>query len=212
MARLESIIKYSKLGQGFLIAQEDLDLRGGGEILGDKQSGHINDVGISLYLSMLKDAISKNSSSDYLHDSCEVNFYDSAYIDANYLPSPTERLKIYKKIQNTKDNEKLNDIKNSLIDRCGTMPLESLNLLNNRKIYNRIKDTGIESIKSYEDRTNFILSNSLKKSILDNLLKLISEDSAQYLLTKDNKFIYKINETDSNKRRNNVNLLLDEIL
>ena len=92
------------------------------------------------------------------------------------------------------------------------MPLESLNLLNNRKIYNRIKDTGIESIKSYEDRTNFILSNSLKKSILDNLLKLISEDSAQYLLTKDNKFIYKINETDSNKRRNNVNLLLDEIL
>ena len=49
MARLESIIKYSKLGQGFLIAQEDLDLRGGGEILGDKQSGHINDVGISLY-------------------------------------------------------------------------------------------------------------------------------------------------------------------
>ena len=106
----------------------------------------------------------------------------------------------------------LNDIKNSLIDRCGTMPLESLNLLNNKKIYNRIKDTGIDSIKSYEDRTNFILSNSLKKSILDNLLKLISKDSAQYLLTKDNKFVYKINETDSNKRRNNVNLLLDEIL
>ena len=92
------------------------------------------------------------------------------------------------------------------------MPLESLNLLNNKKIYNRIKDTGIDSIKSYEDRTNFILSNSLKKSILDNLLKLISKDSAQYLLTKDNKFVYKINETDSNKRRNNVNLLLDEIL
>ena len=44
---------------------------------------------------MLKDAINKNSSSDYLHD-IEVNFYDSAYIDANYLPSPTERLKIYK--------------------------------------------------------------------------------------------------------------------
>ena len=56
------------------------------------------------------------------------------------------------------------------------------------------------------------MSNSLKKSILDNLLKLISEDSAQYLLTKDNKFIYKINETDSNKEGNNVNLLLDEIL
>ncbi len=210
--RLESIIKYSKLGQGFLIAQEDLDLRGGGEILGDKQSGHINDVGISLYLSMLKDAINTNNSSDHRHDRCEINFYDSAYIDSNYLPSPTERLKIYKKISNTMNNKKLDDIKNNLVDRCGNMPVESLNLLNNKKIYNRIINTGIKGIKSYKDRTNFILSNALKKSILDNLLMLISKDSVRYSLTKDNKFVCKFNETDSNKRRNNVNLVLDEIL
>ena len=52
--RLDSIIRLSDLGSGFFIAQEDLEIRGGGEMLGDKQSGHINSVGINLYLSMLK--------------------------------------------------------------------------------------------------------------------------------------------------------------
>jgi transcription-repair coupling factor (superfamily II helicase) len=211
-ARLDSIIKYSKLGEGFLIAQQDLDLRGGGEILGEKQSGHINDVGITLYLSMLKEALKSNKSSEYEKHLYEVNFYDSAYIGTNYLPSPTERLKIYKKIQITSNNDKVDEIKQNLIDRCGKMPSESMNLLNNKKIQNRIVNTGIKSIKSYEDRTNFILSSHLKENILDNLLKLISKDSEKYSLTKDNKFIYKFIESDANKRRNNVNLLLDEIL
>ena len=211
-ARLDSIIKYSKLGEGFLIAQQDLDLRGGGEILGEKQSGHINDVGISLYLSMLKEALKSNKSSEYEKHLYEVNFYDSAYIDTNYLPSPTERLKIYKRIQITNNNDEVDEIKQNLIDRCGKMPSESMNLLNNKKIQNRIINTGIKSIKSYEDRTNFILSSNLKDSILDNLLNLISKDSNKYSLTKDNKFIYKFIESDANKRRNNVNLLLDEIL
>ena len=211
-ARLESIIKHSKLGEGFLIAQQDLDLRGGGEILGDKQSGHINNVGISLYLSMLKEALNTNSSSEYRHYSYEVNFYDSAYIDAKYLPSPTERLKIYKKIQMADGNHKVDEIKQDLIDRCGKMPNGSLNLLNNKKIQNRILKTGIKSIKSYEDRTNLILSNNLEDYILDNLLYLVSKDPNKFSLTKDNRFIHKFFETDANKRRNNVNLLLDEIL
>ena len=211
-ARLNSIIKYSKLGEGFLIAQQDLDLRGGGEVLGERQSGHINDVGITLYLSMLKEALNINNSSEYKDHLCEVNFYDSAYIDANYLPSPTERLKIYKKIQMTNDNRKVDEIKQNLIDRCGKMPVESLNLLNNKKIQNRILKTGIKSIKSYEDRTNFMLSTKLKDSILDNLLNLISMDPQRFSLHKDNKFIHRFIEVDANKRRNNVNLLLDEIL
>ena len=54
-SRLDSVIRHSKLGEGFLIAEEDLEIRGCGEILGDKQSGHIDNIGLSLYLSMLKE-------------------------------------------------------------------------------------------------------------------------------------------------------------
>ena len=97
--RLDSIIRHSNLGEGFLIAEEDLELRGGGEMLGDKQSGHIDNIGLSLYLSMLKDAInSQKDTKESIKKDIEINFYDSAYISEDYLPSPLERLKIYKKL------------------------------------------------------------------------------------------------------------------
>ena len=83
--RLDAVIKHSKLGEGFLIAQEDLEIRGGGEMLGDKQSGHINDIGISLYLSMLKEAI-KGTGNEDLNNDIEINFNDSSFINDNYFP------------------------------------------------------------------------------------------------------------------------------
>ena len=69
------------------------------EMLGDKQSGHIDNIGLSLYLSMLKDAInSQKDTKESIKKDIEINFYDSAYISEDYLPSPLERLKIYKKL------------------------------------------------------------------------------------------------------------------
>ena len=114
--RLDSIIRHSNLGEGFMIAQEDLEIRGGGEMLGDKQSGHIDNIGMSLYLSMLKDAIkSQKEGVNNINLDIEINFYDSAYINENYLPSPIERLKIYKKINNVESDDDLKVLSLSLI-------------------------------------------------------------------------------------------------
>ena len=101
MSRLNSVIKHSRLGEGFLIAQEDLEIRGGGEMLGEKQSGHIENVGMSMYLSMLKAALNETNEINK-NVEIEVNFYDSSFIDSKYLPSPIERLKIYRKINQAK--------------------------------------------------------------------------------------------------------------
>ena len=104
--RLDSIIRHSKLGSGYFIAQEDMELRGSGEILGDKQSGHISSIGLSLYLSMLKSAIqvNKNKTSTELIKT-DVNFYDSAFISDSYMPSTVERLKIYKLVYDANSAE-----------------------------------------------------------------------------------------------------------
>ena len=211
-ARLDSIIRYSSLGEGFMIAQQDLEIRGGGEMLGEKQSGHINNVGMSLYLSMLKSAL-QEPSLNYLEldNMPEVNFNDSAYINSSYLPSPIERLKIYRKINDCVSIDDLNKITKDLIDRCGVMPVEVTNLIHNKRISLRIYQTGIKSIKSNPTNTNFKLTDKLKDSILSKLLKLISNNKI-YSINKENKFIYKNNEIDSEVRRKNVNLLLDEIL
>ena len=211
--RLDSIMENSNLGEGFMIAQEDLEIRGGGEMLGEKQSGHVNNVGMSLYLSMLNKAINTSTlKSIELENKPEVNFNDSAYIDSSYLPSPIERLKIYRKIEESITIDELNDISKNLIDRCGAMPIEVNNLINNKKIGIRISQTGIKSIKSNFKNTNFNLSKELNNDILNKFLKLISKDSDIYSINKEDKFIYKNNEIDSEIRRKNVNLLLDEIL
>ena len=211
--RLDSIMENSNLGEGFMIAQEDLEIRGGGEILGERQSGHVNNVGMSLYLSMLNKAINTSTlKSIELENKPEVNFNDSAYIDSSYLPSPIERLKIYRKIEESITIDELNDISKNLIDRCGAMPIEVNNLINNKKIGIRISQTGIKSIKSNFKNTNFNLSKELNNDILNKFLKLISKDSDIYSINKEDKFIYKNNEIDSEIRRKNVNLLLDEIL
>ena len=211
--RLDSIMENSNLGEGFMIAQEDLEIRGGGEMLGERQSGHVNNVGMSLYLSMLNKAINTSTlKSIELENKPEVNFNDSAYIDSSYLPSPIERLKIYRKIEESITIDELNDISKNLIDRCGAMPIEVNNLINNKKIGIRISQTGIKSIKSNFKNTNFNLSKELNNDILNKFLKLISKDSDIYSINKEDKFIYKNNEIDSEIRRKNVNLLLDEIL
>ena len=92
------------------------------------------------------------------------------------------------------------------------MPIEVNNLINNKKIGIRISQTGIKSIKSNFKNTNFNLSKELNNDILNKFLKLISKDSDIYSINKEDKFIYKNNEIDSEIRRKNVNLLLDEVL
>jgi transcription-repair coupling factor (superfamily II helicase) len=212
-ARLDSIIRNSNLGEGFLIAQEDLEIRGGGEMLGDKQSGHINSVGMSLYLSMLKKAIETNKNNIEVNNhKPDINFYDSSFISSSYLPSPVERLKVYRKLDEAESFETIIKIKDDLIDRCGVMPDETKNLIEDKKIQIRVYKSGIKSIKSNNTNTNFHLSDTLNDNTLDNLLSFVTKDRKKYLINKESKFIYKYNESDSKKRRKNVNLLLDEIL
>jgi transcription-repair coupling factor (superfamily II helicase) len=212
-ARLDSIIRNSNLGEGFLIAQEDLEIRGGGEMLGDKQSGHINSVGMSLYLSMLKKAIETNKNNIEVNNhKPDINFYDSSFISSSYLPSPVERLKVYRKLDEAESFETIIKIKDDLIDRCGVMPDETKNLIEDKKIQIRVYKSGIKSIKSNNTNTNFHLSDTLNDNTLENLLSFVTKDRKKYLINKESKFIYKYNESDSKKRRKSVNLLLDEIL
>ena len=211
MNRLNSIIKHSKIGEGFLIAQEDLEIRGGGEMLGDRQSGHIANVGMSLYLSMLKNAL--NSINKSLKDTeIEINFYDSTYINSDYLPSPIERLKIYRQIDTVKNLNELKKIESNLLDRCGKMPCEVINLIENKKIELLIKNSGISSIKSNKINTNFLLNDYVKDDLLNKLIDLAKLKPSYFSLTKENKFIYKLNELKSDVRRIKIKSLLSDIL
>ena len=211
--RLDSIIRHSKLGSGYFIAQEDMELRGSGEILGDKQSGHISSIGLSLYLSMLKSAIqlNKNKMGTELIKT-DVNFYDSAFISDSYMPSTVERLKIYKLVYDANSAEDIYTIKSHLQDTCGKIPIETNNLLLNATINNLIGVLNISKLLSTTECTSLKLSNSISDVLLMKLLDISKKNQDRYYFDNQNKFNIKLIEPNSSLRREKVIRFLNEII
>ncbi len=126
--RLHAIERANTLGAGFMLASEDLEIRGAGEILGKQQSGNMQAIGFSLYMDMLEratKAIKAGKEPDLstpLSLTSEINLHSSALIPEEYLHDVHQRLLFYKRIGNADDKEALTDIRTEMIDRFGTLP------------------------------------------------------------------------------------------
>ncbi|OAL79735.1 transcription-repair coupling factor [Acinetobacter sp. SFB] len=126
--RLDAIQRASNLGAGFMLATEDLEIRGAGELLGEQQSGSMHAIGYSLYMEMLEKAtkaIQKGKTPNFdapLSLTAEINLHMPALIPDEYLGDVHQRLMFYKRISNTDSQEKLDNIRMELIDRFGVPP------------------------------------------------------------------------------------------
>lgn len=126
--RLDAIQRASTLGAGFMLATEDLEIRGAGELLGEQQSGSMQAIGYSLYMEMLEKAtkaIQKGKTPNFdapLSLTAEINLHMPALIPDEYLGDVHQRLLFYKRISNTDSQEKLDNIRMELIDRFGIPP------------------------------------------------------------------------------------------
>jgi transcription-repair coupling factor (superfamily II helicase) len=210
--RLESIVRLSKLGSGYFIAQEDMELRGSGEILGDKQSGHIASIGLSLYLSMLKSAIKikKNDTNKEIIKT-DVNFFDSAFISDIYMPSTVERLKIYKLIYDADSHKDIQKIKLFLEDTCGRIPHETSNLLKNATINQLIADLRMPKLTSSTEITSILLSEAVSDETILRLLELIKTDQSIYSFDNKNRFNIKLIEQNGSLRRDKIINILNDL-
>ena len=126
--RLHAIERANTLGAGFMLASEDLEIRGAGEILGKQQSGNMQAIGFSLYMDMLEratKAIKAGREPDLntpLSLTSEINLHSSALIPEEYLHDVHQRLLFYKRISSADDKDSLIDIRTEMIDRFGTLP------------------------------------------------------------------------------------------
>lgn len=126
--RLDAIQRASNLGAGFMLATEDLEIRGAGELLGEQQSGSMQAIGYSLYMEMLEKAtkaIQKGKTPNFdapLSLTAEINLHMPALIPDDYLGDVHQRLLFYKRISNTDSRDKLDNIRMELIDRFGIPP------------------------------------------------------------------------------------------
>ena len=126
--RLEAIQMMEDLGAGFYLAMHDLEIRGAGEVLGDSQSGGIQDIGFTLYSDMLNAAVKSLKAGREpdllkpLNVSTEINLHTPALMPETYCGDVHERLVIYKRLANCSEETALDQLQEELIDRFGLLP------------------------------------------------------------------------------------------
>ncbi|MDB5439892.1 MAG: transcription-repair coupling factor, partial [Caulobacteraceae bacterium] len=134
--RLRVLQSLDSLGAGFQLASHDLDIRGGGNLLGDEQSGHIKEIGVELYQQMLEDAVAdlrqrvgEEQASNDRDWSPQINAGAAVLIPENYVPDLNVRLSLYRRLSEAERPEDREALAAELIDRFGPLPPEAGHLL-----------------------------------------------------------------------------------
>jgi transcription-repair coupling factor (superfamily II helicase) len=133
--RLKVLQSLDSLGAGFQLASHDLDIRGGGNLLGDEQSGHIKEIGVELYQQMLEDAVAELKASGAEDLSAErgwspqINAGVAVLIPEDYVPDLNVRLALYRRLSEAEKLEDREALAAELIDRFGPLPEEAAQLL-----------------------------------------------------------------------------------
>jgi len=125
--RLQAIAEHSELGAGFMLARQDMEIRGAGNLLGAEQSGKISAVGLDLYLEMLGEAISevRGDETETKLTSCTVQHPFNAMLPPAYIPQMGERLALYRRISRIHDDEAAEGLVDEINDRFGAPPVEA---------------------------------------------------------------------------------------
>lgn len=170
--RLEALENFSELGSGFNLAMQDLDIRGAGNLLGTEQSGFMEDLGYETYQKILNQAVTelKNdefqdiyaeqmaqgndiSGEEFVED-CAIESDLEMYFPDNYVPGSSERMLLYRELDNINDDNDLEAYRQRLIDRFGEIPHEGLELMQVVPLRRLGKRLGCEKISLKQAKMN----------------------------------------------------------
>ncbi len=150
--RLDAIQAMEELGSGFYLAMHDLEIRGAGEVLGDKQSGDISEIGFQLYTEMLNKAVKSLKSGKEpdlmapMEVISDISLGVPALLTNDYCPDVHERLSLYKRLSSVETHEKLLEIREELIDRFGELPEQAQSLFETHRLRLNMSSLGIKKI------------------------------------------------------------------
>ena len=163
--RLKAIEEFTELGSGFNIAMQDLDIRGAGNLLGAEQSGFISEIGFETYQRILNEAMlelreeefsgvfdeeptehRKELSHDIFISDCQVDTDLELLFPGDYISNVTERIRLYRELDNIETEEKLKEFEQQLIDRFGLLPEPTKELMNVVRMRWIARQLGFEKI------------------------------------------------------------------
>jgi len=150
--RLEAIQNLEELGSGFYLAMHDMEIRGAGEVLGDSQSGNLQQVGFDLYSQMLNTAVRALRSGkepDLLQPlaaTTEINLHEPALLPSDYVPDVHQRLSLYKKLATATDPDTIIALQEELADRFGRLPAPARALVDTHRLRLDAQALGVRRI------------------------------------------------------------------
>ena len=170
--RLEALENFSELGSGFDLAMQDLDIRGAGNLLGAEQSGFMEDLGYETYQKILSQAVTelkndefhelyaeqiaqgKDISGDEFVEDCALESDLEMYFPDNYVPGNSERMLLYRELDNINNDNDLETYRQRLVDRFGEVPHEALELMQVVPLRRLGKRLGCEKIMLRQGKMN----------------------------------------------------------
>ena len=162
--RLLALEENSFLGSGKVLAMKDLEIRGGGNILGAEQSGQIKGIGYSMYLKLLEEKL-KELLGEAKEEDVEVKLNINAYISENVVKEDRLRLELYKRLSKAKTVKDVFEIEKEMVDRFGKLDTPTKNFLEKIRIKIMAKEKGIKSVSNYGQNISIIYNNEEKELI-----------------------------------------------
>jgi transcription-repair coupling factor (superfamily II helicase) len=214
--RLEAIDSLEDLGSGFTLATHDLEIRGAGELLGDEQSGQIQEIGFSLYTELLGravDSLRAGREPDLeapLDAGVDINLHVPALLPDDYVPDVHLRLMLYKRISGAATPEDLREMQVELIDRFGLLPEAAKNLMRIAALKQRAASLGIEKIDAADAGGYLVFGDD---SHIDPvaLVQLVQNDSHSYRLQGSHRLRFSLDLADLNQRFRVLEDLLERL-
>ena len=214
--RLEAIDSLEDLGSGFILATHDLEIRGAGELLGDTQSGQIQEIGFSLYTELLGRAVESLRAGQEpnldapLNAGVDINLHIAALLPDDYVPDVHLRLILYKRISAARTHEELRELQVELIDRFGLLPAAGKNLVRIAAIKQTAVALGIEKIDA-ADNGGYIVFG--KQSHIDAaaLVQLVQNDNHRYKLQGSHRLQFREDLSVTENRFKTIEKLLDQL-
>jgi transcription-repair coupling factor (superfamily II helicase) len=214
--RLEAIESIEDLGAGFTLATHDMEIRGAGELLGDEQSGQMQEIGFTLYNELLERAVNalKSGIEPSLDISdrhfVEIDLHVPALIPADYLPDVHTRLVLYKRIAAAPDSESLRELQVEMIDRFGLLPEQVQTLFAVHELRFKAKALGIRKIDVFDQGGRLLFDKQPNIEPL-TIIQLIQSQPSRYKLDGQDKLRFIADMPDAESRLTNLSALLEKL-
>ena len=170
--RLKAIKEFTEFGSGFKIAMRDLEIRGAGSLLGEIQSGHLEQVGYDTYCNLLDEVVKEIRGEQIKPEiDIQIDLNVTSYIPETYIQDSNQKIEIYQDIALCKNEEDIQNVIDEIIDRFGNMPEELENLIDIARIKYLAKDKNISKIQSKKTAVVFTFETSKQEIDIQSILK-----------------------------------------